>query len=102
MASSALPAPSVLAVAVAFAFAVATLAATASAAVTYDRKALVVNGRRRILLSGSIHYPRSVPEVPASCFSNSPALFPENAGSQCDYFLSLLVSVAAACRCGRI
>ena len=43
------------AVAVAVAFAVATLAATASAAVTYDRKALVVNGRRRILLSGSIH-----------------------------------------------
>ncbi|KAM3330816.1 hypothetical protein ACQJBY_027123 [Aegilops geniculata] len=63
MASSALPAPSVVAVAVAVAFAVATLAATASAAVTYDRKALVVNGRRRILLSGSIHYPRSVPEM---------------------------------------
>jgi hypothetical protein len=45
---------------------VAALAASsASAAVTYDRKAVVVNGQRRILLSGSIHYPRSVPEVRA-------------------------------------
>ncbi|RLM91438.1 beta-galactosidase 2-like [Panicum miliaceum] len=43
--------------------AVALLAASASAAVTYDRKAVVVNGQRRILLSGSIHYPRSVPEM---------------------------------------
>ncbi|CAM0881465.1 unnamed protein product [Alopecurus aequalis] len=55
------PAPAVRAVAVAFA--VAALAASASAAVTYDRKAVVVNGQRRILLSGSIHYPRSVPEM---------------------------------------
>lgn len=47
----------------AIAVAVAVLAAAASAAVTYDRKAVVVNGQRRILLSGSIHYPRSVPEV---------------------------------------
>ena len=31
--------------------------------VTYDKKAIVVNGHRRILLSGSIHYPRSTPEV---------------------------------------
>jgi hypothetical protein len=31
--------------------------------VTYDRKALVINGQRRILFSGSIHYPRSTPEV---------------------------------------
>ena len=32
-------------------------------AVTYDRKAIVINGQRRILISGSIHYPRSTPEV---------------------------------------
>ena len=51
--------------------AVALLAAAASAAVTYDRKAVVVNGQRRILLSGSIHYPRSVPEV-----RRTPLLFP--------------------------
>ena len=43
--------------------AVAVLAAAVSAAVTYDRKAVVVNGQRRILMSGSIHYPRSVPEA---------------------------------------
>ncbi|KAI7736627.1 hypothetical protein M8C21_025712 [Ambrosia artemisiifolia] len=34
-----------------------------SCAVTYDGKAIVINGRRRILLSGSIHYPRSTPEM---------------------------------------
>ncbi|XAR73820.1 Beta-galactosidase [Bertholletia excelsa] len=31
--------------------------------VTYDRKAIVINGKRRILISGSIHYPRSTPEM---------------------------------------
>lgn len=31
--------------------------------VTYDRRAMVINGQRRILISGSIHYPRSTPEV---------------------------------------
>ncbi|CAA7402940.1 unnamed protein product [Spirodela intermedia] len=31
--------------------------------VTYDQKAIVINGHRRILISGSIHYPRSVPEM---------------------------------------
>ncbi|KAL8523216.1 hypothetical protein ACS0TY_013256 [Phlomoides rotata] len=31
--------------------------------VTYDRKALIINGERRILISGSIHYPRSTPEM---------------------------------------
>lgn len=31
--------------------------------VSYDRKAIVINGQRRILISGSIHYPRSTPEV---------------------------------------
>ncbi|KAK9113047.1 hypothetical protein Scep_020566 [Stephania cephalantha] len=32
-------------------------------AVTYDRKSLIINGHRRILISGSIHYPRSTPEM---------------------------------------
>uniref|UniRef100_A0A0D9YPE1 Beta-galactosidase n=1 Tax=Oryza glumipatula TaxID=40148 RepID=A0A0D9YPE1_9ORYZ len=44
----------------------ASLAASvgvAKAAVSYDRRSLVINGRRRILLSGSIHYPRSTPEM---------------------------------------
>ncbi|XP_010254673.1 PREDICTED: beta-galactosidase 3-like [Nelumbo nucifera] len=31
--------------------------------VTYDRKAIIINGQRRILFSGSIHYPRSTPEM---------------------------------------
>ena len=31
--------------------------------VSYDRKAVVINEQRRILISGSIHYPRSTPEV---------------------------------------
>ncbi|CAN1258350.1 unnamed protein product [Linum perenne] len=33
------------------------------AAVTYDGKAVIVNGQRRILIAGSIHYPRSTPEM---------------------------------------
>uniref|UniRef100_A0A5B6ZDD3 Beta-galactosidase n=1 Tax=Davidia involucrata TaxID=16924 RepID=A0A5B6ZDD3_DAVIN len=31
--------------------------------VTYDKKALIINGQRRILFSGSIHYPRSTPQM---------------------------------------
>ncbi|KAI3718837.1 hypothetical protein L6452_19722 [Arctium lappa] len=34
-----------------------------SVTVTYDNKALVIDGRKRILQSGSIHYPRATPEV---------------------------------------
>lgn len=42
--------------------------ASVSSSVTYDGKALVIDGKRRILISGSIHYPRSTPEVHAySC-----------------------------------
>ncbi|KAK1413859.1 hypothetical protein QVD17_29595 [Tagetes erecta] len=33
------------------------------ATVSYDDKAIIINGRRRILMSGSIHYPRSTPEM---------------------------------------
>lgn len=36
---------------------------SAKASVSYDSKAIVINGQRRILISGSIHYPRSSPEV---------------------------------------
>nr|GEV96064.1 beta-galactosidase 3-like [Tanacetum cinerariifolium] len=31
--------------------------------VTYDHKSLLINGERKILISGSIHYPRSTPEM---------------------------------------
>ncbi|KAM0035518.1 putative beta-galactosidase [Helianthus debilis subsp. tardiflorus] len=36
--------------------------------VTYDHRSLIINGQRRILISGSIHYPRSTPEVSYSFF----------------------------------
>jgi hypothetical protein len=65
--------------AVVVAVAVAVLAAAVSAAVTYDRKAVVVNGQRRILMSGSVHYPRSVPEVRA-CRSLASRLPPSEHG----------------------
>ncbi|PSS31308.1 Beta-galactosidase [Actinidia chinensis var. chinensis] len=31
--------------------------------VTYDNKAIIIHGQRKILISGSIHYPRSTPEM---------------------------------------
>eukprot|EP01018_Ginkgo_biloba_P031036 Gb_40554 [translate_table: standard] len=34
-----------------------------SANVTYDHRSIVINGQRRVLISGSIHYPRSTPEM---------------------------------------
>ncbi|KAK6124416.1 hypothetical protein DH2020_041836 [Rehmannia glutinosa] len=34
-----------------------------STSVAYDSKALVIDGKRRILQSGSVHYPRTTPEV---------------------------------------
>ncbi|KAJ4970437.1 hypothetical protein NE237_003536 [Protea cynaroides] len=33
------------------------------ATVSYDHRALVVDGNRKVLISGSIHYPRSTPEM---------------------------------------
>ncbi|XP_056167005.1 beta-galactosidase-like [Syzygium oleosum] len=38
-------------------------ASSVSCSVSYDRKALIIDGKRRILISGSIHYPRSTPEM---------------------------------------
>lgn len=31
--------------------------------VVYDGRSLIINGKRELLFSGSIHYPRSPPEV---------------------------------------
>lgn len=31
--------------------------------VSYDSKALIIDGKRRILQSGSVHYPRTTPDV---------------------------------------
>ncbi|KAG6782092.1 hypothetical protein POTOM_011480 [Populus tomentosa] len=44
-------------------FLVSSLACSVTASVSYDSKAITINGQRRILISGSIHYPRSSPEV---------------------------------------
>lgn len=33
------------------------------AAVTYDGRSMIINGSRELLFSGSIHYPRSTPDV---------------------------------------
>ena len=37
--------------------------ATFCANLTHDHRALIIDGKRRVLVSGSIHYPRSTPEV---------------------------------------
>ncbi|RZS01488.1 hypothetical protein BHM03_00031333 [Ensete ventricosum] len=34
-----------------------------SQGVKYDSRSLIINGRRQLLFSGSVHYPRSTPEV---------------------------------------
>ncbi|XP_010689565.2 beta-galactosidase 8 isoform X1 [Beta vulgaris subsp. vulgaris] len=39
--------------------------------VTYDHRALVIDGKRRVLVSGSIHYPRSTPEMWADLIQKS-------------------------------
>jgi hypothetical protein len=36
---------------------------TARREVTYDGRSLILDGTRRMLFSGDIHYPRSTPEV---------------------------------------
>ncbi|XP_022147711.1 beta-galactosidase-like isoform X2 [Momordica charantia] len=43
----------------------------AMATVTYDQKAIIINGKRRILVSGSIHYPRSTPQMWPSLIQNA-------------------------------
>ncbi|AQL09738.1 beta-galactosidase 5 [Zea mays] len=45
------------------AVAVSVLVAAVECAVTYDKKAVLIDGQRRILFSGSIHYPRSTPDM---------------------------------------
>lgn len=39
------------------------VAAVVGVNVTYNHRAVVIDGRRRVLVSGSIHYPRSTPDV---------------------------------------
>jgi hypothetical protein len=42
---------------------IGSCSAAAAAAVEYDSSAVIINGQRKIILSGSIHYPRSTVEV---------------------------------------
>jgi len=37
--------------------------------ITYDGRSLIINGKRELLFSGSVHYTRSPPEVPSSSSS---------------------------------
>nr|XP_043634605.1 beta-galactosidase 8 [Erigeron canadensis] len=46
-----------------FWFLVAVTAVVTAVNVTYDHRALVIDGTRRVLVSGSIHYPRSTPDM---------------------------------------
>ncbi|KAK8923461.1 Beta-galactosidase 5 [Platanthera zijinensis] len=57
------PSPSAAAAAAAVLTFILVLLPAAECGVTYDRKAVIINGQRRILISGSIHYPRSTPEM---------------------------------------
>ncbi|EEF32103.1 beta-galactosidase, putative [Ricinus communis] len=48
---------------VVFFFSVVLAETSFAANVTYDHRALLIDGKRRVLISGSIHYPRSTPEM---------------------------------------
>lgn len=41
----------------------AAVAGVGCSIVSYDGRSLILDGERRIVISGSIHYPRSTPEV---------------------------------------
>ncbi|KAJ0714175.1 putative glycosidase [Helianthus annuus] len=41
----------------------ATVTAVIGVNVTYDHRAVVIDGKRRVMVSGSIHYPRSTPDM---------------------------------------
>ncbi|CAN6441765.1 unnamed protein product [Victoria cruziana] len=46
-----------------FLLTLATLTEVVVSSVSYDHTSIIINGKRRILISGSIHYPRSTPEM---------------------------------------
>ena len=41
---------------------------TVAVNVTYDGRSLIIDGQRKMLFSGSIHYPRSTPDVCISLY----------------------------------
>jgi len=65
--------------------------------VTYDHRALVIDGVRRVLVSGSIHYPRSTPDVrilPPIFISRSP---PSASSTLLPLFLASEIRTDAGC-----
>ncbi|PON73222.1 Glycoside hydrolase [Parasponia andersonii] len=58
---------------ISFALSFAAFAGKALAAgdVTYDGRALIIEGQHKILFSGSIHYPRSIPEMWSSLIAKA-------------------------------
>lgn len=46
--------------------------------VTYDSRSLIINGKRELLFSGSVHYTRSPPEVPSSSRNMQKLLYSES------------------------
>ncbi|KAL6317789.1 hypothetical protein AAG906_030543 [Vitis piasezkii] len=54
-----------------FAVLSAAVASVCGGEVTYDGRSLIINGQRKILFSGSIHYPRSTPEMWPSLISQA-------------------------------
>jgi hypothetical protein len=52
------------------------LVAAVECVVAYDKKVVLIDGQMRILFSGSIHYPRSTPDVTAFYKISSPPTIP--------------------------
>jgi hypothetical protein len=59
-----------------FVVALSVLVAAVECAVAYDKKAVLIDGQMRILFSGSIHFPRSTPDVTAFYKISSPPTIP--------------------------
>lgn len=51
----------------------AAMAGTYCGNVTYDGRSLIIDGHHKILFSGSIHYPRSTPEMWPSLIAKAKA-----------------------------
>lgn len=48
----------------------ALLCSSSAITVDYDSNAVIINGERKIIFAGAIHYPRSTPEVSETLSSN--------------------------------
>ena len=59
-ATNSIASPAILVLAIVFLF---SLKAIATGNVTYDHRSLSIGGRRQLIISAAIHYPRSVPAV---------------------------------------